>query len=156
MLDYKMDLPVSEKYRVFNNLLEVNDELYDETYKFAKYFKEELNYDRVPFDTMGILDKPYKAFLFTEEALDVYRKDPMPYRIYGSCLFSKLPIKGDDIYWKLEWIWLHPFFRHRGKLKIYWHTLEAQFGDFFIGHPVSNDMKAFIKYAKSNNKHEII
>lgn len=151
-----MDLPVSEKYYSNTNMLEVNDELYDETYRLAKYFKEELNYDRIPFDIMGILDKPYSGLLFTEEALDIYRKDPMPYRIYGACLFSKLPIKGDEIYWKLEWIWLHPFFRHRGKLKEHWSELEEQFGDFFIGKPVSNDMQEFLKNIKSSYAHKII
>lgn len=152
MIDYKMDLPVSEKYNSFNNILEVDSKLFKVTYKLAKYFKEEFNYDTVPFNENGMLNKPFKALLFTEQALDRVKNSsmPTPYRIYGACLFSELKI-ADETHWKLEWIWFHPFFRHRGKLSKHWNELEERFGNFFIGKPISNDMEQFLK--KINSQH---
>lgn len=156
MNNYLIDLPVSEKYDSSDNILRVskstNQSLYEEVYTFAKYFKEELNYDRVPFCKMGMLDKPYNVLLFTEQALDQYYGDPMPYRIYGACLFSEMKI-ADELHHKLEWIWFHPFFRNRGNLKKNWFRLEKEFGDFFIGKPISNDMKIFLENIKSEYKH---
>lgn len=152
-----MDLSISEKFSSFNNILEVDKQsdikLHEEVYKIAKYFMEELNYDRIPYSQYGNLSNEYKVLLFTEKALDIYRKDPMPYRIYGGCLFSKIKFtKGDD-YWALEWIWIHPFFRNRGNLKKNWTQLEENFGNFIIKTPISNDMKAFLENMKSKHEH---
>jgi len=149
MKNYKMDLSISEKFTSYNNIMQIDKQsdinLHKEVYKIAEYFKEELNYDSVPFSPIGQLSKEYKVLLFTEEALDKYKTDPMPYRIYGSCLFSKMKFTKDDDTWALEWIWFHPFFRNRGKLKKNWTELEKDFGNFVIKTPVSNDMKAFLE-----------
>lgn len=153
-MDYSLDLPVSIKYYSHDNMLEVTPALYDETYRVAKYLKDEFNYDSVPFDRMGKLDQTYKALLFTEQAHDKVEQvdEPTPSRIYGACLFSELPIKGDMTYWKLEWIWFHPFFRHRGNLKKHWNDLETRFGDFLIGKPISNDMTCFLEKIGSTHR----
>ena len=125
-------------------------------YKIAKYFKEELNYDRVPFPILGTISKEYKALLFTEEALDIYKKEPMPYRIYGACVFTLMTFKEGNNYWVLEWIWLHPFFRNRGNLKKNWKILEEEFGNFLIRKPISNDMNSFLENVSSKYEHKII
>ena len=157
MKDYKIDLSISEKFHSINNILEIDKqsdiELHEEVYKIAKYFKEELNYDSIPYSKYGILSKEFKVVLFTEEALDGYKKDTMPYRIYGGCLFSKMKFTEDDDYWALEWIWIHPFFRNRGNLKKNWSQLEKSFGNFIIKIPISNDMKSFLEYIESKYKH---
>ncbi len=152
-----MDLSISEKFSSFNNIIEIDKhsdiDLHEEVYTIAKYFKEELNYDSIPFNPFGQLFEEYKVLLFTEEALDVYRKGPMPHRIYGGCLFSKMKFKEDNDYWALEWIWFHPFFRNRGNLKKNWIQLEKSFGNFIIKKPISNDMKAFLENINSKHKH---
>lgn len=152
-----MDLSTSGEFSSFNNIIEINKysdiDLYKEVYKIAKYFKEELNYDSVPFCLRGRLSEEYKVLLFTEQALDIYRKGSVPYRIYGGCLFSKMKFKEDDDYWALEWIWFHPFFRNRGNLKKNWTQLEENFGNFIIKTPISNDMKAFLENINSKYKH---
>ncbi|MDO9304201.1 MAG: hypothetical protein Q7T77_02650 [Sulfuricurvum sp.] len=160
MKNYTMDLPVSEKYSSYNNIIHVdkqsNVDLYEKVYKLAKYFKEELNYDSVPFSPLGQLSEDYKALLFTEQALDMYEKEPMPYRIYGACLFTIKQFTKDNDYWVLKWIWLHPFFRNRGNLKNNWNILEEEFGNFLIEKPVSNDMNFFLKKINSKYEHIVI
>ena len=64
--------------------------MHKEVFKIAEYFTEELNYDRVPYSPLGMLSEEYKVLLFTKEALDKYRAEPMPYRIYGACFFIKM------------------------------------------------------------------
>lgn len=136
MNNYRLDLSVSEKFHSYNNVIFVdkqsNIDLYEEVYKIAKYFKEELNYDSVPFCPYGGLREEYKALLFTEEAYDEFVTEPIPYRIYGACLFSLMKFKEDDDYWEL---------------------LEEEFGNFIIKTPISNDMRAFLDNIKSKNKH---
>jgi len=129
-------------------------ELYEEVYIIANYFKEELNYNRVPFCKLGMIPEPFEAILFTEKAYDqVSHENKTPYRIYGACMFSTLKI-GEDTHWNLEWIWFHPFFRHRGKLQENWDTLKSLFGDFSINKPISNDMQSFLE--KRNDNHELV
>ena len=157
MNDYKIELSVSEKYSSDNNIIYVNKQsnanLHEEVYKLAKYFKEELNYDTVPFSQLGILPKTYNVSLFTEQAFDKYIKEPMPYRIYGACLFTKMNFTNGKDYWVLEWIWIHPFFRNRGNLKKNWNILEEQFENFLIQEPVSPDMSNFLKKIDSKYAH---
>lgn len=151
-----MDLSISAELTPCNNIIEIdrktNSVLHDEVYKIAKYFKEELNYDSVPYSSFGMPTGEHKALLFTEEAVDEYKKDPMPYRIYGACLFTEIKCT-DGGFWKLKWIWFHPFFRNRGNLKKHWPALEDSFGNFIISKPVSSDMSAFLEYSNSKYKH---
>ena len=155
-----MDLSTSEKLTPCNNIITIDKQsdldLCEEVFKIAKYFKEELNYNKVPYSPLGMTPKEDIALLFTEEAIDIYKTEPMPYRIYGACYFSKMKCtKGED-YWALEWIWFHPFFRNRGNLKKYWAYLEENFGNFIIKEPISNDMKAFLKRINSKCEHKTL
>ena len=155
-----MDLSIYKTLNPCNNLIIVDKKsdivLHEEVFKIAKYFTEELNYSTVPYSPLGIKDQENIALLFTAEAIDLYKTEPVPYRIFGACCFSKYSFKEDKDYWALEWIWLHPFFRNRGNLKKYWAYLEKNFGDFIIMEPVSNDMKAFLDHTESKNKHRIM
>lgn len=160
---YTMDLSLIQEIKTSNFLIEVNSllnrPLFKEVYKIAKYFKEESNYDRVPFDLTGMLPTPYKVFLFTEIDIDeVAAGNKKTQRIYGACLFSKKSFSKSENIWVLEWIWLHPFFRHRGFLKEKWTFFQDEFGDFFIGKPVSPNMEAFLESQrkKSGLKHHEI
>ncbi len=155
-----MDLSISEKFFSYNNIIQIDKhsdiDLHEEVYKIAEYFKEELNYDRVPFSPNGQLSEKYIVLLFTEEALDKYKTEPMPYRIYGACFFNRMIFTKDDDYWALEWIWFHPFFRNRGNLKKNWNELEETFDNFIIKKPISSDMKTFLENINSKYEHIIL
>ncbi|PHO11684.1 hypothetical protein CPG38_11700 [Malaciobacter marinus] len=151
MKNYSMGLSVFTKY-TSNTIIEVDKQsekkLFEEVYKLAKYFKEELNYDSVPFCPYGDLREEYKALLFIEE--------PMPYRIYGACSFGIQKFTEEPNRWVLKWIWLHPFFRNRGNLKKNWNKLEEKFGNFLIESPISNDMNSFLENINSKYEHIVI
>ena len=163
MNHYEINLSVSEKYISNKNIIEVDREsdshLYKEVYKIATYFREEFNYDSVGFCPFGYRNEPkrkYKALLFTEEASDKHDKEPMPHRIYGACNFTVQEYLLDKDYWVLQWIWIHPRFRHKGNLRKTWDKLEEKFGNFHIASPVSNDMNTFLKKINSKYEHEIM
>ena len=63
-----MELSVSTD--VSDSIIEVDKQsekkIFEEVYKLAEYFKEELNYDSVPFCPYGDLREEYKVVLFTE------------------------------------------------------------------------------------------
>ena len=76
--------------------------------------------------------------------------NPHTYRIYGTCYLSKAPIYTTDA-WKLEWVWLHPFFRHRGYFKEHSEFLEKEYGNFFIKNPLSSDMKKNLEKVENHS-----
>jgi hypothetical protein len=155
-----MDLSIHKRPNPCDNLIIVDNksdiDFREEVFKIAEYFKRELNYDKVPYSSFGIKGVEHKALLFTVDADDQYKAGLMPYRIFGSCCFTKINFPEDKDYWVLEWIWLHPFFRNRGNLKKYWVYLEKNFDDFLVREPVSNDMKKFLEHAESEYKHRVI
>lgn len=160
MRKYLIDLSLIQEIKTPNNLIAVdsssNRNLYKEVYKIAKYFKEEFNYDRVPYDLMGMLPNPYKVFLFVESDINEEAAgNKKTQRIYGACLFAEKSFPKSENIWTLEWIWIHPFFRHRGLLKEKWTFFQETFGDFYIGKPVSPSMETFLESQrkKSDFKH---
>jgi hypothetical protein len=148
-------LSISEKLIpcVFDNVVTIDRNsdsfLRDEFLKIENYFNKEFDYGCIP-------NKNCTALLFTEQAYDVYKHPPMPYRIYGACAFEKITTKQDGDHWILGWIWLHPFFRNRGNIKKHWPVLEKRFGNFFIKSPVSNSMLSFLKFVDPDSKHRIL
>ena len=109
--NYSLELSVSTD--ISDNIIKVNKQskkdLFEEVYKLAEYFKEEVNYDFIPFCLCGDLQEEYKVLLFAEEALDLFTSEPMPYRIYGACTFAIQKFKQEPNQWMLKWIWFHPF-----------------------------------------------
>jgi hypothetical protein len=168
---YSLDLPVSKKYYSNIGRIEVECDTYNvhgedyfkETYQMANYLDREFYYKGTPFDISGhMIDNSYKAFLFTDTDYDhistkednvKYDKAPYSQCVYGACHFSKLNITNGD-YWNLNWIWIHPFFRHRGMIKDHWKYFEEKFGNFYVAKPASPEMKNFLN--KSTKKHELL
>ena len=87
----------------------------------------------------------YTGFLFTEFALDqLEENDSAPYRLAGGGLFRWQEWEDHEPLWELDWIWVHPFFRHRGVLSKHWEKFTHQFGNFDVALPLSNDMEKFL------------
>jgi hypothetical protein len=155
MNDYKMDLTVLEHDDFDKGYIRVssdmtNFDLLDEVNKLGLYFKEELNYTFLHRPS-----SPFNAILFIDRADDKIETMKNKYcRIFGCCMFENKEIYQNHKQWVLEWVWIHPFFRHRGSLQKYWNGLEKQFGDFLIKEPVSCGMKEFLKKISSEYKHE--
>ena len=119
--------------------------------KFSDYFAKEFDYDRKPqYADSFHGQQQYCGYLFIEREWD--GEGLQKYRVYGACCFTVIPISPKPI-WKLEWIWLHPFFRHRGNLGKHWEFLEKECGDdFFVKKPISRDMKYFLEKGGGNHR----
>lgn len=106
----------------------------------ARYFKSEFRYDYLQYDESDV-DPTCVGMLVCERASDLVKhEEHFPSYVIGACCFRK-NAAGEDF---LDWIWLHPFARNRGKLKELWPQLKMHFGNFFLSAPVSAHMEAFI------------
>ena len=147
---YTIDLPVSNRLldnsNPFSNskLHEINArsdvELRNNLEKFARYFKDEMRYDNVPYDAANH-ERNWTGYLFKTPALDLVKDEnlPTPMRWFGGCLFRQ-----ENEEWTLCWIWLHPFFRNRGELSTEWKEFKKKYGSFKIQEPLSAQMERFL------------
>lgn len=107
-------------------------ELKEHLYTIAKYFAKEFNYGPAYNYEYQTNDENI-GYLFTNGEI-----------IFGGCGFEKLPITIEDI-WGLEWVWLHPFFRHRGYITHYWNVFLQGYSQLAIKAPISCAMQQFLK-----------
>lgn len=151
MDDYSITLPVSDIYQQNSGILIVNKNT-DENYRqqlelFARYFKKEFKYDFIQYEANEHLfsENKYSGFLFTEMAWDRLEEDGPPmFRLFGGGCFRWREYKDHEPSWVLDWVWIHPFFRHRGNLHKHWTFMKEQYGDFLVERPLSSDMEKFI------------
>lgn len=108
-----------------------DSELKESLYKVAKYFAKEFDYGPA-YNYEYHTDDKNIGYLFVDGEL-----------IFGGCGFSKLPITNEDI-WCLEWVWLHPFFRHRGHFTYYWNIFIQEYPQMAIKAPISCEMQEFL------------
>jgi len=148
MKKYSLDLPIwTCSDRIGDDPIQITGESDNHSREYLQqlsdYFVKEFDYNRPPrYVDPSIGQQEYRGYLFIKREYDGKLIDT--YRIYGACCFSKMTILPEP-YWKLEWIWLHPFFRHRGNLRKHWEFLEKECGnDFFIKKPISLDMQHFL------------
>jgi hypothetical protein len=98
----------------------------------ALRFKRDFGYDFVQWPSIASrnrLDPRWVGYLFADAdgAID------------GACAFYC--DKGE---WRLDWAWVRPERRRHGLLASRWQHFLAEFGDFWIEHPISDQMKAFV------------
>src|SRR5947199_9905574 len=74
----------------------------------------------------------------------------MGYQMFGAACFRHGKRMGrQSVGWFLQWIWLHPYFRHHHYMSSAWPRFIERFGrDFIPEFPYSSAMKSFLrKYA---------
>lgn len=109
-----------------------DSELKEYLYKVAKYFAKEFDYGPA-YNYEYHTDDKNIGYLFVDGEI-----------VFGACGFSKLPIPTEDIRC-LEWVWLHPFFRHRGHFTYYWNIFIQEYPQMAIKAPISFEMQEFLK-----------
>jgi len=114
------------------------------------YFKRELGFDFAPMEASERRGHsgfaPYEIYLFHETAYDLLEEDgPVFSRVFGACGLRHATFENETKpRWEMQWVWLHPFFRHRGHLAKVWPFLRQRYGDFLIQRPLSPGMETFI------------
>lgn len=106
--------------------------MHREMEKRALRFKRDFGYDTTQWPTVSTrarLNPNFVGYLFadTDGAID------------GACSFYC-----DEGDWRLDWAWVRPDRRRHGLLAARWPHFLAEFGDFWIEHPVSDAMNGFI------------
>lgn len=110
----------------------------------ALRFKRDFGYDFMQWPSVSTrdrLDPRWVGFLFAspDGAID------------GACAFMD-----DDEEWGLQWVWIRPERRRHGLLASSWPAFLAEFGDFWIEHPLSEGMHAFVARHASQGQLELI
>lgn len=127
---------LSKNFEIQNKQIKVtrdlDDELKEHLYTIAKYFAKEFDYGPA-YNYEYHTDDKNMGYLFTDAEI-----------VFGACGFSKLPIASEDI-WCLEWIWLHPSFKHRGHFTYYWNIFIQEYPQMAIKAPISCEMQEFLK-----------
>jgi hypothetical protein len=111
----------------------------------ALHFKREFGYDFVQWPdviTRAKLDQRWVGFLFADAdgAID------------GACAFYN----DAGAEWALQWVWIRPDRRRHGLLAARWPGFLAEFGDFWIEHPLSEAMQGFVARHASAGQLELI
>jgi hypothetical protein len=115
--------------------------MHREVEKRALRFKRDFGYDFCQWPSVSTRDRlnpKFIGYLFAdaEGAID------------GACAFFC-----DEAKWRLDWAWIRPERRRHGLLAARWGHFLAEFGDFWIEHPISDDMRSFIdRHATSEQK----
>lgn len=106
----------------------------------ARYFRNEFRYDWLQYCAYEH-DAQCTGVLICEREMDLVKDDEhYQNRVVGAAGFQE---RGVGAY-TLDWIWLHPFARNRGKLKRLWPKLKDKFGSFGVTKPLSAHMASFI------------
>lgn len=110
----------------------------------ALRFKRDFGYSFEQWPTVtnrGNLQSCWIGFLFAgaDGAID------------GACAFYR-----DDGQWRLDWVWIRPERRRHGLLAARWPRFLAEFGDFWIGHPLSEEMISFLERHASPGQRAMI
>jgi hypothetical protein len=105
--------------------------MHREMYERAVRFKRDFGYDFIQWpyvDKRSDIDSSWVGYLFAAQ----------DGTIDGACGFQQ-----QDDEWVLAWAWIRPERQRSGLLATRWSSFVAQFGDFWIEHPLSDAMQAF-------------
>lgn len=114
----------------------------------AVCFVRELGYDFRPFTVSEYSNRIYRraderttdgntrSFLWFNTA----EGHPGHWATFGACTFR---LKGD--HWRLMWVWMHPYERRKGHLRMAWPFFRSMFGVFLPEPPYSVDFLAFMR-----------
>ena len=108
--------------------------------RFARYFLREMHNGHIQFcsaekdGSQGFV--PYEAYLLGVQ--DKY---------FGALCLRNCTLTAASSSWILDWVWLHPYFRHQGHLTQFWPTLKASHKCIGYSQPISPPMQRFLKKA---------
>lgn len=120
----------------------------------ARCFKNEMDFDNLQYSADEIYEEPYTGFVLIQQNLADTRDydfgsgkpNIQPHYVIGGGCFRN----ERDIGMKLDFVWLHPYARHRRIMVAAWKKMKNRFGEFDLTKPLSLSMKHFLEM---NAKH---
>ena len=128
--------------------------------RMAYFFQREMHFDfpqygaseysrNVYLDDVKT-DADLRAFLWYNNDISNLADNEWPI-IGAGCFRLKRYIDGEI--WGFDWVWIHPYERRRGHLKMAWPFFKSMFVDFEFTPPFSPSMANFVrKMGESNPK----
>jgi hypothetical protein len=120
--------------------------------RIAKFFQREMHFDFPQYEASEYsrniylddakTDADLRAFLWHNK--EVFNQATNEWPIIGVACFRFKRFKDGGI-WVLDWVWIHPYERRRGHLKMAWPFFKSMFGDFGLTPPVSPSMANFVR-----------
>lgn len=71
--------------------------------------------------------------------------------IVGAASFRNREYDSEGAFWELDWVWIAPKYRKKGILKSRWPLFREHFGDFYVSHPISDEMKRLLSKADDDH-----
>ena len=143
---YRIDLPAarwSENLRLLTITTSSAKALRNHVERFARYFLREMGFSGIQFEAAETPQSegfvPYKAYLFAVKG-----------RYIGAGCFRYRIDQDASVPWLFDFLWLHPYFRHRGYLTRVWPELLKEFDTFGnaqpfrLAQPLSLPMQNFL------------
>lgn len=107
--------------------------------QMAYYFRREFGYDFVQYSSEE-KDDGHRAYLWVlPETLENGKV-----KAVGACCFRWREWEDAPASYALQWIWLHPHERRKGRLTQAWPYFQERFGKFIPEPPLSPAMKRFL------------
>jgi hypothetical protein len=110
--------------------------------QIAHYFQREMHYDFLQYNAADNFE--HTAFLWTAPGTILEKRGTDFNEIIGGCCFQPQKFKDIGRVESLQWIWIHPYKRHKGLLLKAWPYFEQRFGKFFVDPPYSAGMEKFL------------
>jgi len=109
--------------------------------QMAHYFQRELQYDFLLYVAVEKeRDEKTVAFLWTDD----YPDDKGSLEVLGACCFRWRRYRDSGDRYALQWTWIHPYMRRKGRLTKAWPYFEKRFGEFIMESPLSRSMRIFL------------
>lgn len=102
--------------------------------RIARYFQREGGFDFIGYGVDGHeTDPTCVAFLWVDDFVAV-----------GACCFRWREWADAPPGPTMTWAWLHPYVRRQGWMTEEWPRFRAEFGAFYVEHPLSPAMASFL------------
>lgn len=137
---YLIDLPITRySLETRHEIITVKSAktLREHVERFSRYFLREMHFGSLQFEAAETLESlgftEYKAYLFAAQD-----------RYIGAACFRYRDDQNETFPWLFDWMWIHPYFRHKGVLSYAWPEFVCEIGQFRIAQPASLHMKQFL------------
>lgn len=120
-------------------------------FKIAQYFRREFHYDFPQYGYDGDeTDPKHVAFLWVHPEAAFSPDFRVP--CIGATCFRWREYIDHTPEWAMQWIWIHPFFRRQGLLKMAWPEFASEFKGFRCEPPISDAMQFFLSSLEGSSQ----
>jgi len=124
--------------------------------RYARYFRREFGYDFAQYCADDMNDpRDTQTWLWTSWEYEGYRV------LGAGCCRWRTYTNLSESFWGLQWVWLHPYARHKGLFTAAWPILLRQYSRLHLEPPVSIAVQHIVRNTPTRtltatNGHELM